>query len=241
MALTTESNRTALAEQSIDRRTLGLTALSGLLIFVVSLGTWSDGSTPEVGKATGAEIRQFALEHATPFRVSAVAVLAGSLLLTVFIAGLAQLLRRSRPDSVMPAVLVVSGSVAIVGMLLNAATASVFAFSHELDGVPDSTVVTYYEVAEVAEHFMSGWVLGGPCMLLVATFSLGALRDRLMARWVCWFGFFLAAEAAFEMVSALFPDPGVGGLHLIVIFGWWLWPLMVGCALGWRWLRLRRR
>ena len=239
MALTAENNRT-LAERPVDRRTLGLTALSALLTFAVSLGTWSDGSTPEVGKATGAEIRQYALEHATQLRVSAVAVLAGSLLLTVLIAGLAQLLRRSRPDSVMPAVLVVSGSVAIVGMLLNAATASVFAFSHELEGVPDSTVVTYYEVAEVAEHFMYGWVLVGPCMLLIATFSLGALRDRLMARWVCWFGFVLAAEAAFEMVSALFPDPGFGGLHLILIFGWWLWPLAVGGALGSRWLKLRR-
>jgi hypothetical protein len=238
MALTQQDAETT-AASPVVRRTLGVTALSALLTYAVSLGTWSEGSTPEVGKTTGAEIRQYALDHGTQLRVSAVAVLAGSLVLIVLIAGMSQLLRQSRPGSVMPTVLVVSGSVAIVGMLLNAATASVFAFSHELDGVSDSTVVTYYEVAEVAEHFMYGWVLGGPCMLLVATFSLAALRDRLMARWVCWFGFILAAEAVFEILSAPFPDFGLGSLHLILIFGWWLWPLFVGSALGWRWLRTR--
>jgi hypothetical protein len=31
------------------------------------------------------------------------------------------------------------------------------------------------------------------------------------------------------------------GTFLFVIFGWWLWPLAIGGALGVRWLRTRPR
>jgi hypothetical protein len=35
------------------------------------------------------------------------------------------------------------------------------------------------------------------------------------------------------------PFLDIGGAFLIVLSGWWLWPLMVGGALGVRWLRTR--
>ena len=49
----------------------------------------------------------------------------------------------------------------------------------------------------------------------------------------------IAATGAAIAFSVVLPSLDIGGAFLIVLFGWWLWPLAVGCALGVRWLRRR--
>ena len=94
-----------------------------------------------------------------------------------------------------------------------------------------------YDGAAVAQWLYT-LTVAGPCMLLIATYSWMALRHRLLARWVPWAGFVLAAAGAFTLVSITFPASEVD-LFVVVLFGWWLWPLLVGGALGVRWLRTR--
>jgi hypothetical protein len=74
-------------------------------------------------------------------------------------------------------------------------------------------------------------------MVLVATYSWLALRHRLTARWTSWAGFAIAAAGAATLVGLALPSPV--DVFVIVLFGWWLWPLLVGGALGVRWLRTR--
>ena len=78
-------------------------------------------------------------------------------------------------------------------------------------------------------------------MLLVGAFSYAALHSRIVARWVCWVGLALAALAAVKVADIGLPGEVPSGTFLFLIFGWWLWPLAIGGALGVRWLRTRPR
>ena len=61
-------------------------------------------------------------------------------------------------------------------------------------------MVTLYTVGVVTELFGT-FTLASVCTVLVKSFSWVALRDRLMARWVCVAGFALTLVAAIEAVS----------------------------------------
>jgi hypothetical protein len=218
----------------VHRRTVAITAAAGLAMFGVSFGGWSEAPAPAPGSASAAEIRRYAADNAGPLQLWAASSIVGAALLVVFVAGLAQLVRQNRRDSVLPGVILVCGGIVAVQSLLHSAAGSVFAFSHEMEGVSDATVVTRYDIAEFTEY-LGSFVLCGSAMVLVASFSYVALRSRLMARWVSWVGLLLAAVGA----ALVLPFLDIGEAFLIVLFGWWLWPLAVGIALGVRWLRTR--
>ncbi len=78
-------------------------------------------------------------------------------------------------------------------------------------------------------------------MILVGAFSYAALRSRIVARWVSWVGLALAAAGAARSPTSDCLARCPSGTFLFVIFGWWLWPLAIGGALGVRWLRTRPR
>ena len=219
-----------------SRRLLGRTALTGLTLFLVSIGTFAPEVSPEAGSSTAAQIRRYAADNADTIRANTLASLICVGLLLFFVAGLAQLVREARRGWIGPVILVsLSAVIAAQVMSLTAAT-SIFGLPDQLSEVSDTTLVTMYDVAAIAQWLYT-LTVAAPCMVLVATYSWLALRHRLMARWTSWAGFAIAAAGAATLVGLTLPSPV--DLFAIVLFGWWLWPLVVGGALGVRWLRTR--
>ncbi len=206
MISTAEIPPADLASLPHTRRTLGLTALTGLMLFVVSLGTFTPESSPAPGDATAAEIRRFAADNAGTLKLNLVTGLIGIALFAVFVAALAQLARNRRPRTIVPGVLLLCGAVSMVELALNTAVRSIFVFPHEIASVSDSTVVAWYDLSGVEEWFAS-MVTAGPRMVLIVAFSVFALRTRLMARWVCWSGLAVAAFGLISFGDVFFPLP----------------------------------
>ncbi len=145
------------------------------------------------------------------------------------------MIRQARPVSIVPGVVLFCGAAAAAADLLRAAAAGIFAFPQEMEGVSDNAVVTLYNMGAASELF-GAFILATVCTVLVTSFSSVAFRDRLMARWVCLAGFALPVVAAIKIVQTSLPFSLADAL-LIIIFGWALWPLAVGAALGVRWMR----
>jgi hypothetical protein len=220
-----------------SRALLGRTALIGLTLFVVSIGTFAPESSPDAGTATATQIRNYATDNAFTLRLNTLASLICVGLLVVFVASLARQVREVRPHTVAPGVLVALSALIGAQTLYLTAVTSIFARSDQLAEASDATVVTMYDAAAIAQ-----WVytltVAAPCMLLVATYAWLALRHKLVARWVSWGGFAIAVAGAATLVGLALPASAVD-LFVVVLFGWWLWPLAVGGALGVRWLRTR--
>ena len=240
--MTAISAEAAQADRTADRplrRTLGMTALTGLLLFLVSLGTWTPEGSPSPGAATAAQIRAFAADNDASIRLNTLAALVSVGLFAFFVVGLAQLVGQARKDSPVPGVIVICGAVATAQTLFLVAASSIFAFPHEVEGLADGDIVNLFTLTAVAERF-AGLTLRSTCMILVGAFSYAALRSRIVARWVSWVGLALAAVGAAHVAAIGMPDELLpSGTFLFVIFGWWLWPLAIGGALGVRWLRTR--
>jgi hypothetical protein len=220
-----------------SRRLLGRTALIGLALFVVSIGTFAPESSPDAGSATATQIRDYATDNAGTLRLNTLASLICVGLLIVFVASLARQVGEVRRHTSTPGVLVALSALIGAQTLYLTAVTSIFAMPDQLDEVSDTTVVTMYDVAAIAQWLYT-LMVAAPCMILVATYAWLALRHRLMARWVSWAGLAIAVAGAATLVGLALPASAVD-LFVIVLFGWWLWPLAVGGALGVRWLRTR--
>ena len=221
-----------------SRRIVGTTALCGLVLFLVSLAGWAPESSPGAGSATAEEIRRYAEDNAGLLRLNLMAALVDVSVFAFFVWGLAEIIRQARPASIVPGVVLLCGAAAAAADLLRAAAAGIFAFPHEMDGISDRAVVTLNNMGAASELF-GAFTLATVCTVLVTSFSWVALRDRLMARWVCVAGFALTLVAAIQIAQAGLQFPLADGTFLIIIFGWALWPLAVGGALGVRWMRTR--
>lgn len=241
--MTATSVQQALADKTADRpsrTTLGMTAVTGLLLFLVSLGTMTPEGTPSPGDATASQIRAFAADNDATIRLNTLTGLVSVGLFAFFVVGLAQLVGHARKNSPVPGVIVICGAVATAQTLLLIAASSIFAFPHEVEGLADGDIVNLLTLTGVIEWF-AGLTLACSCMILVGAFSYAALRSRIVARWVSWVGLALAGVGAAHVAAIGMPDALPSGTFLFVIFGWWLWPLAIGGALGVRWLRTRPR
>lgn len=219
-----------------SRRIVGTTALCGLVLCVASLVGWTPESSPGAGSATAEEIRRYAEDNAGLLRLNAMAALVGVTVFAFFVSGLAEIIRQARPTSIVPGVVLLCGAAAAAADLLRAAAAGIFAFPHEMEGISDRAVVTLYNMGAASELF-GAFTLATVCTVLVMSFSWVAFRDSLMARWVCVAGFMPTLLAAIKIVQTGLPFPVADGAFLIITFGWTLWPLAVGAALGVRWMR----
>ena len=220
-----------------DRRLLGYAALLGLALFLVSLATFAPESAPDPGSASAPDVRRFAIDNAGTIQVNTLAALASLILVVTFVAALAQQVRQVRPASIGPHVMVcLAGVIAMQGLLLTAVS-SIFARPDQLADATDQVVLTIYEMTTVAERLYTLTILV-PCMALVATYSWFALHCRLIARWVSWAGFVMATAGALTAIALMIPSIQVD-TFLLPLFGWWLWPAMIGSALAVRWWRTR--
>ena len=108
----------------------------------------------------------------------------------------------------------------------------------DLAVVDDSTLRGWYGLTNLTHFFFD---LGmAPIALVIVAFSIAALRADLLPRWLCWLGLAFGAFGALGTVGVAvawkpLALPWFGGL-----FGWVLWTLLVGVALGLRWRRVGR-
>ena len=221
-----------------SRRSVGQAALLGLALFLVSIGTFAPESAPDPGTASAADVRRFAIDNAGTLQVNTVAALASLPLLVMFVVVLAQQVRQVQPWSIGPQVMVCLVGVVATQDLFVTATSSIFALPDQLAAVTDQAAVTLYEVTAVAQWLYTLTVLV-PCMALVATYSWLALRERLLARWICWAGFTMAMVGAVTAVILMIPAIQFDAF-VLPLFGWWLWPAMIGSASAVRWWRSRQ-
>ena len=220
-----------------SRGLLGRTALLGLLLFVVSIGTFAPESAPDPGTATAKAIRRFSAENAGTIRLNLLAALLSVALLVFFVAGLAQQIREVRRSSTVPVVMVAMAGIVAGETLFVAAVSSVFGRPHDLTKVSDGAIVGFYRTMAIAEWLYTLTVLA-PCMVVVATYSWFALRNRLIARWVSVTGLAVAAAGWVATLGLALPSHQFDAF-LIPLFAWFLWPLAVGGAMSVRWWRLR--
>ncbi|GAA4398956.1 hypothetical protein GCM10023168_05590 [Fodinibacter luteus] len=220
-----------------ERRLTGHAALLGLAMFLASLATFAPESAPDPGTATATVVRRFAIDNAGTIQVNTLAALATIMLLVIFVAILAQQVRQARPASIGPPVMVCLAGVIATQSLFLTAVSSLFARPEQLAGATDETVATLYQVTAVAEWLYTLTILV-PCMALIATYSWLALRCQLITRWVCWAGFTIAAAGALTTITHIVPTLQLD-TFLFPLFGWWLWPGMIGTASAIRWFRSR--
>jgi hypothetical protein len=239
MSTTTEARSSATTGAPSERNTMGIAAITGLTLFVVTIASDTPES-PESGRVSARAIRQYAADNADVLQFA----LAGSLLylalFVVFIAALVQLVRSRRQGSVASGAILLCAAASLTDNILYMAVTSPFAFPHDLDKVSDSTVVSWWNLVALAEWSQT-INMAVPRMILILAFSLVALRTRLIARWVCWAGFVIASTGLFQVIAVLFHIDSLDHTFLVALFGWWFWPIFVGGALGIRWLRTRPR
>ena len=215
------------------RRLLGQAAVLGLALFLVSLGTFAPESSPDPGTASATDVRRFATDNAGTVQVNTLAALASIMLLVPFVAVLAQQVRRVRSASIGPNIMLCLAGVVAMQSLFLTAVSSIFARPDQLADITDQAVVTIYEVTAIAEWLYTLTILV-PCMAIVATYSWLALRCRLIARWVSWVGFTMATVGALTAITLMVPSVQFDAF-LLPLFGWWLWPGIIGGASAARW------
>lgn len=233
--------RRAVASDCLARsqRQQGRTALLGLTLFLVSIGTFAPESAPDPGTATAAAVRRYATANATTLQVNTLAGLLSVGLLLCFVASLTQQIRAADPDSPGPPVMIALAAVVAAEVTFLIGVSSIFGRPQQLRGLSGGAVVTLYELTTTAEWLYTLTVVG-PCMLLIATYSYYGLRNDLIARWVSMTGFAAAFIGALAAITLAVPTIAVD-FFLIPLFGWWLWPLAVGAASGARWFKERQR
>ena len=236
----TTTPRPAIAVQASapqTRRLLGHTALLGLALFVVSLATFAPESAPDPGTASATDVRRFATDNAGTLQVNTLAALTSIALLVTFVAVLAQQVRQVRPTSIGPSIMLCLASVVAAQSLFLTAVSSIFARPDQLADITDQAVVTIYQVTAVAEWLYTLTILT-PCMAIVATYSWQSLRCHLVARWVSWIGLAIATAGALTAITLMIPSLQLD-TFLLPLFGWWLWPGLIGGASAARWWRSR--
>ncbi len=217
-------------------------AISGLLLLATSFVQPPDG--PTVGSATAAQVRAFATDNDTALRAAATAGIIAFVLVVVFTAALARIVRARLPGSIL-ASLVAAGGI-LVGMMLwlNTAATSMTVLlpdliDTELARVDDTTVLSWYGLTGFT-HFLGDLVMA-PIALTMSAFSIAALAGGLLPRWLAWLGLAFAASGVVGTVGI---TTGSGVLYAFWfggLFGWALWILLVSITEGLRWRRTRRR
>ncbi len=75
-------------------------------------------------------------------------------------------------------------------------------------------------------HFMGDLALV-PMVLLIAAFSLAALRGGLLPKWLAWVGLVITGAGVLGMVGILAEVSGLYAFWFAGLFGYFLWILAV--------------
>lgn len=212
----------------------GVAALAGLGCLVVGLGSFTP-EKPDVATATVAEIRDYVASNESALTVSAITAGVGAVLLLVLAAAIAKIIDSHRPGSILPLFIT---NAATIGALSAAGFAAFYGAWLYVDVAQagDGTVQALYAVTPVAD------VLGEVCrvatLAMVAAVSWAALRDGFLNKGVAVLGLMIAS-AEVVLLAGNLAGVVIAPAMYFAIFGWFLWPAIVGANLGVRWLRSR--
>jgi hypothetical protein len=211
-------------------------ALAGLAWFVAGFGATTPDS-PEVG-APAADIRAYAEAGESTLGVNALSSVAGVVALLVLVSVLARLIRAHRPDSVVPGFVTGAGALAAVQMMLFSGVYAVWLMVDPAE-LSDGAVESLFTAGLVADLFGS-LVLVVTCAMVGAV-SWTGLRDGFLSRPVAVLGLLILAAELVSLLRLVSSASAFEAAMYAGIFGWFLWPAIVGVDLGIRHLRERRQ
>jgi hypothetical protein len=73
--------------------------------------------------------------------------------------------------------------------------------------------------------------------VLMAAFSIAALRGKIITRWLSWLGIVLAATGLISIMGLVVPSTVFDTAWLAGLYGWSLWLLLASIVFGIRRLR----
>jgi hypothetical protein len=240
MSLTT-STRHPTDQDRADQPARLTAALAALAFLGVSLAG-SPVQGPPVETATAAQIRDHLTRNAGAVRLEAVGTALVVPTLLVFAAALACLVRNRLPASPLADVVLGAGVLVVLRLWLSGAVDTV-TMVQQLDGtdladVDDDVLRGWYGATGLLHFFSDLWLVCVAAM--VAAFSLAALRAAIVPRWLAWLGLAVAASGAVGTAGVAVASQPVSTAWFGGIFGWVVWTVAVGIALGVRWVRVRR-
>ncbi|GAA4560753.1 hypothetical protein [Planotetraspora kaengkrachanensis] len=215
------------------RPAYGIAAGAALALFVLTFGTWAPES-PEVGQAGAAEIRAWASEAASTLQMNAFAGALGLVALIVLTGALARLARRFLPESSLREAILLGGGLLVAINAVVTGLPLLWVLS-DVSSLSDTVVQTWYSLSWFGQ--MLGEISIVAQSVLLAAFSIAALRGRIIGRWISWLGIVLAATGLISVVGLVVPSTVFDTAWLAALYGWTLWLLLVSIVLGIRRLR----
>ncbi|HEY7274218.1 MAG TPA: hypothetical protein VH502_15915 [Actinoplanes sp.] len=214
-------------------------AVAGPLFLLLGFAMPADG--PPVGTATAAQIRVYALGQGTALRIGTLAGVAAVVVLLMLTAAFAQVVRSALPESMLADLGAGAGYVLAGAYLLTITAAAVPTLlpgliGTELSAVDDAVLRGWYGLNGVLH--LVGDLQMGLMAVVVGTFTIAALRGRLLPRWLSWLGAAITVSAIIGTVGVTLGWGPLYGFWFGGQFGWVLWYPAAGIALG---LRERRR
>jgi hypothetical protein len=219
-----------------------LAAAGSAAVFLLLAGIGGTPTGPPVETATAAQIRAYLEQNDTSIRAAALgtALLVPTLL--VFTAALARLVRNRLPGSLLADLVIGAGVLVVLRLWLSGAADAMTLVQRldrtDLSDVDDATLRGWYGTTNFMHFFSDLWA--APIAVLVVAFSLAALRGRLVARWLAWAGLVVGASAAVGTVGVAVASRTLAWGWFGGLFGWVVWTVAVGAALGIRAVRTRR-
>lgn len=208
-------------------------AWAGPLWLVAGLGSFAPES-PELG-ADAPAIRAYVQEAHGTLTLNAVSSLVGIVALLALVSALANLVEAHRPGSVAGRYVLGAGVLAAAQMVFFHAVYSVWLFIDPA-ALGDEELTTLFAAGALADSFGS-LALVVTCSM-VAVVSWLALRHRFLSRPVAVLGLLIVAGELVGLGQLLGASPVLATAMYVAIFGWMLWPAVVGTDLA---LRLRGR
>lgn len=220
------------AKPTIPQGAVRTAAWAALALFLASFGSF----TPErpANDATGEEIRRVAEQNTTTLAVNAVSALLSAVALLVLVSALTAIIRSSRPGGVAATYVSAAGTITATQILVFPAFSSVWVLQPMSD-LSDEAVLAMHHVGLVADMFGS-LCLAVTCSM-VGVVSWLALRDRWLSRPLALFGLVVAAGEVVALLRIAVPGDTLAPATYLALFGWFLWPALVGLDLMVRALR----
>ncbi|WP_298885176.1 hypothetical protein [uncultured Serinicoccus sp.] len=218
------------------RRAQRTAAWAGPLCVVAGVGTFAP-EPPEAG-TDPAGIRSHVEQQLDVLAVNAVCALVVAAALLVLVSALASLIESHRPDSLAGRYVTGVGVLSAAQLVVFASVYGVWVFVDPVASLDDATVVTLFSAGAFGDSFGS-LTLVLTCSM-VALVSWSALRYRFLSRPVAVFGLLVATGEIVSLGQLIVANPVSSTGMYVAIFGWFLWPAVVGLDLGFRLLRGRR-
>jgi len=224
---------------NVGRGALGAAGLAGVAYTLCMFFTSPDG--PPVATATAQQVRDHVTSNGTTIQVAAIGGMLGITAALIFFAALTRQVRDRLPRSLLGDVVFSSGLLVVIYQWLMTTADAMTTLLPNLVGsdvkrVDDTTLRGWYGLTGFT-HFM-GDLAVVPMSVVMASFSVAALRGGLVPNWLSWAGLVFSAAGAIGIVGILAAVDALYAFWFIAMFGYWSWILAIAITCL---IRRRRR